>query len=445
MNISRRRILQTAAPMMIPRVALAAVQDALRSLPGAADRGPRFFVMGAAAQAGPTFAAWKARGINTVINATDDFAGGDGPGWRAAAHANNLHMIVGGRHMFDGGYPPSGGLGGTWPSGKSDSYALNQSDPLVIAALLYDEPDLTGPPLAAHDAEVAFARSQGFTKPIHVNFSNNPIGIAYTSLNPMQFINWATDQWPSSDNYPYQGGWPYIFGDFYAANGFTGPFTTMSGHAAYNLNTGPVNGVALTHPGQPTFQYISTGRLYNGAPGGLPWPRLTPLQYGLQAWSCIINGVSGLLHFATYNAGLPGFIADDTDRVLEGAIADLVAKVAILEGQVGGNVLMDTLNGGRRSYTLRQGAWSLGGTAGNPTWPDKQPTFADPVGNQMQAWFEGAEIAVGSETYRLVLNLHDSVSKTLNDRHWGMANVSFAAGQVKCFKASAPTVDIFGL
>jgi hypothetical protein len=442
MNISRRRILQAAAPMMIPRVASAAVQDALRGPPGAAERGPTFFVLGAYAQAPSTFSRWKARGINTMVSPTDDFAGGDGPGWRAAAHTNNLYMIVGGRHQSDGGFPPSR-IG--WPAGKSDSYALNQSDPLVIAALLYDEPDLTGPPLSAQNAEVAFARSQGFAKPIHVNFSNNPIGIAYSSLNPMQFINWASSQWPSSDNYAYQGGWPYIFGDFYSSDGFTGPFTTMSGHAASNLYRGPVHGTALTKPGQPTFQYLSTGRIYDGAPGGLPWPRLTPLQYGLQAWSCIINGVSGLLHFATYDAGLPGFIGDDTDRILEGAIADLVTKVAILEGQVGGNVLMDTVNGGRRSYTLRQGAWSLGGTAGNPTWPEKQPTFADPVGNQMQAWFEGAEIVVGSETYRLVMNLHDSVSKTLNDRHWGMANVRFAAGQVKCFKASAPTVDIFGL
>lgn len=49
----------------------------------------------------------------------------------------------------------------------------------------------------------------------------------------------------------------------------------------------------------------------------------------------------------------------------------------------------------------------------------------------------------GKVSRRALLNLHDSLTKSLTDSRWGMAGVSFAAGQVKCFKASAPTVDLF--
>src|SRR6185369_16249808 len=123
----------------------------------------------------------------------------------------------------------------------------------------------------------------------------------------------------------------YAFGDRYADDGFIGPFTTMSGHAARVLYAGPLHKAAITYPGRATFQFLATGRIYDGAPGGSPWPRMTALQYGIQAWSCIINGVSGLIHFAHYRAGSPDQISDDTDRVMDGAIAQLVAKVAILE------------------------------------------------------------------------------------------------------------------
>ncbi|HEX3367406.1 hypothetical protein [Phenylobacterium sp.] len=55
------------------------------------------------------------------------------------------------------------------------------------------------------------------------------------------------------------------------------------------------------------------------------------------------------------------------------------------------------------------------------------------------------QITVGAETYRLVLNLDDTNSHSLTDSAWGLSGVNFAPGEVKCFKASAPTVDIFGL
>jgi hypothetical protein len=102
---------------------------------------------------------------------------------------------------------------------------------------------------------------------------------------------------------------------------------------------------------------------------------------------------------------------------------------------------MDTTLGGRRRFTLRPCTNSEGG--GQWDWPANQPNFGKTSGLQLPPWFEGAEIPAGGETYRLVLNLHDSLPKSLTDEAWGLTNNGFRAGQVKCFKASAPSVDIF--
>lgn len=83
--------------------------------------GPTFFVLGAWAQPSSSFANWAARGINTQVSPTADFADGGASGaaavWFATAATYNMKMIVGGRYEADGGYPPTSGSGGSWPSG----------------------------------------------------------------------------------------------------------------------------------------------------------------------------------------------------------------------------------------------------------------------------------------------------------------------------------------
>lgn len=427
--MDRRQLLMTGAATLFADAARA---EDTKTRPTAGDAaatrlGPKFVVLGAWCQDPASMPTWAARGINTQFTEADDFAGGDGPAWRRACRANKQWMVLKATHGYD--------------RGASNSYLADENDPLVIAHLLYDEPDLTGPSPAVMNAEVAAARALGSAKPFFVNFRNQMTGIAYTSLNPGQFVNLQAADWVSSDNYAYQGQEVYIFGDRYAEDGFVGPFTTMSGHATRVLNAGPLHKAPITYPGRATFQFLATGRIYDGAPGGRPWPRMTALQYGIQAWSCIVNGASGLIHFAHYRAGAPDQISDDTSPELERGIANLVAKLAVLEGQAGGNVLMDTTLGGRRRFTLRPCTNSEGG--GQWDWPANQPNFGKTSGLQLPPWFEGAEIPVGGETYRLVLNLHDSLPKSLTDGAWGLANSSFRAGQVKCFKASAPSVDIF--
>jgi hypothetical protein len=119
-----------------------------------------------------------------------------------------------------------------------------------------------------------------------------------------------------------------------------------------------------------------------------------------------------------------------------------LAKIAILEKQPGGNVPMDAANGRRRPYTVRPSTKTIGG--GEFNWPrDQVLVWGATTDLELPPFFEGAEIAVGDETYRLVLNLHDSEAKTLTDALWEMKDVAFRAGEVKCFKASAPGVNLF--
>jgi hypothetical protein len=436
MKVSRRGLLSAAAPLLIPGATFQGItaaadqggQGALSTL-----RGPKFFIIAAYAQDPGSMSAWKARGINTMISPTDDFAGGNGPLWRKTCHDLGLKMIVGGRHEAEGGryYPPR----------ASNSYALNQSDPLVIGNHLADEPDQTPPLKAEHEAEIAFARSLGNTKPFHVAYTNNVTGMTYVGLGPQQWVNWAAPDWLGADNYAYQIGYTYKYAALYADEGYVGPFTTMSGHGVSVLVRGPLNKVPITHPNRAMIAYLATGRITDGAPGGQPWPRMTALQFLLQAWSCIINGAAGLAMFAHYNAGSPHQIGDDTNAELAGALATLAAQIAILESQPLGNVLMDTALGGRRAYIWRPCTDSVGG--GGFKWPTDQPNFGSTSGLQLPPWFEGFEVALGGETFCVALNLHDSQPKTLTDTRMNKSRDVFAPGQCKFWKRSAPSENLF--
>jgi hypothetical protein len=344
-------------------------------------------------------------------------------------------MIVKGTHAYD--------------KGATNTYAADARDPLVIAHMTYDEPDLyiglkQSP--AEIDAYVADARAKGAAKPFFVNFRNLVPGLEYYvasdgATRMRDFVNMANVDWQCSDNYGFQDGLAYYFADLQAQYGFHGVFTTMSGKATKTLYMGPFNKTAIAHPKRAAFQFLSTGRINDVSPG-VPRARQTATQYRLQFWSCVINGACGVVHFSHYFPTEGPSVPDDTDRTMERAIADAAAKLAILQDQGGVNVLMDTVNGGRRAFTLRSCTETSGG--GGFNYPKDQPNFVSPTGDQMPAWFEGCEIAAGAETYRLALNMHDTQDKRLTYAPWGLRDVAFAAGQVRCFKASAPTVDIFG-
>lgn len=404
----------------------------------ATELGPKFFIIGNWGQLPSSMATWKARGVNTAFTGTDDWAGNDGPGWRAACTTANLKMILRADHAYD--------------AGASNTFAADNSVPLIITHSTKDEPDLyvttAGNSPTELDAYVTTARGLGSTKPFIVNFrehvpawehqyafDNATLNSAYINLNN---INWM-----SSDTYAFTGiDPPYMMGGLWTAAGGTGPFTTVVGKAARTLRSGPFRTVAIAHPGRAVFQFLATGRINDVSPG-VPRARQNATQYGLQFWSAVINGVSGIFNFSHYFPTTGSVVLDDTDATMANAIADAAAKIAILENQGGVNVLMDTTLGGRRAFTLRTGPVENSGTAAGWNYPTDQPSFAAPIGNQLPAWFEGCEWTVGAKTYRLVINLHDTLSKNLTDTAWGMSAVAFTPGQVMFFDTAAPAVNLF--
>jgi hypothetical protein len=360
-----------------------------------------------------------------MVAHTDDFQGDAGPAWRAKCAQLGLYMIVRSDHLRSGG----------------TLLSQDKDDPLILAHMLYDEPEG-----AAHKtpgelaAEVAAIRTAGSTKPIFVNYLGNSMAFQYglapytdaSSARPytnLDYLNVPGIDWFSSDIYPPVFGAGYVYG-WATALDVRDSFTTTPGAATRNMHFGPFNHARPGSAGKAVFQFIATGRV--GEPGG---KTLTASQFRGLAWSCIINGCSGLLMFPQY-AVTSGFISDDTGRVIEAELAVLVSKLAILQNQGGVNVLMDTVNGGRRAFTPRRCADTQNGD------PARAPNFKPPVGNQFPPPFEGMEIAAAGDTYRVVVNLFDS-PQTLTDAAWELTSNSFAPHQVKCFKASAPGVDLF--
>ncbi|MBS0359864.1 MAG: hypothetical protein JSR98_00680 [Proteobacteria bacterium] len=391
---------------------------------------PTQFVIGAYAQPASSFANWQRRGITHQFSVAPDFQGDTATAWFAAATTYSQKLVVGGRYLADGGWP-AGGVGSGWPANKPNHYVEAQTNTLIVAEMPQDEYDLNGPSPSVVDAEIALMRQQGNTKPVFMSLRNNTAN-AILNSDPTPYYGDANVTWFGSDNYPMQGQEPFMFGDYYYDSQgvlHPGPFCTMSGHAAQ----------MMAAAGKVPFQFISTGRVTDS--GGVPYARADAAMWRIQAWDSIIGGAAGLICFATYS-GSAGFIQDDTSTLEEGYLADLTAKLAILQNQPGGNVLMDTVNGGRRPYTVIDGP-TTNGSGVNPTWPTTQPSFNAQVGNQLPAWFRAATIVVGSETFRIVLNLHPTLSKTLTYAPFSITGMVFAPGQVSCFKASQPTVDIF--
>ena len=394
-------------------------------------RGPTAFLLGVWATPADQMETWARRGMNVMVTDTDDWVGGhDGAGleWRDACTDNGLKMILRSEHR----YAPGSDL------------RRDIRDPNVLAHMTRDEPDLIGITPAALNAECAALRAAGSDKPIFVNYlgTTSSIGYPFASdgVTPTDdYVNLSGVDWLSSDTYPFTGlNDSYIFGPA-AGTANRDAFSTLSGTSARNLSQGPFHQKALLHPGRAVFQYMATGRVNDISPGK-PRPRLTPAQFSIQFWSSVVNGVSGILFFSRYGNDERAAVFDDTDAVIEGAIADAVAKLAILQNQGGVNVLMDAVNGGRRAFTPRRCVDTHNAPSFN--YPADMPNFKTPTGAQMPGWFEGCEIDAAGDTYRLVVNLSER-PQALSYTTWGMTGVSFAAGQVKCFKASEPGVDIF--
>lgn len=396
--------------------------------------GPKFFVMAPWLPEPSDMVTWKNRGMNVALaNKDDDFwAAGT---WRAAALAAGLKLMVSPLH-----------------NGGPSTVLADNADANVVAYAIHDEPNLVES-ATSFQAEVDAIVNSGAAKPIFYNLTSHWPSFEYTTPdNGLPYLNISNAPWRCQDLYAPQGDPPFWIGDYtfgptsYSAND---NFDTMLGKATrLLLGRHQYAGSNITTPGLAAFQFLATGRVGQYDSGGgvyVDRTRQTAIWYRLQFWSSVISGVSGMMHFSHYFPASGPTIVDDTDTAVAAAIADAVAKIAILENQGGVNVLMDTVSGGRRAFTERLCCKTTGGFGAHDpnNFDGLSDMFVAPVGNEMPAWFQGCEIAAAGDTYRLVVNLSPTTTKSLTDAAWGLTSNSFAPGQVKCFKASAPTVDIF--
>lgn len=384
----------------------------------ATTNGPKLFVKGVWIQEPPTFAGWKARGINTLVTPHAAFGGGGYSEADYNAEAERQGMLQ---------------IRGPGTTGAAD--ALNEK---ILAWSLEDEPDGQGDKTPAQlQATIAEWRALSRNKPISLNYTSGNLAYqnadAPTTRAPyFEYFGLQDVAWHGGDIYPDQqanGGTANFLFSTYNMGSLQPYTTTVVGAATKNVFKGPYRGASHTAVGKAHFQFLSTGRVEgNNRPS-------RPERFRALAWSAIINGVSGLHMFPQYVSH--PYVQNDSDPAVLAEMERVFAKIAILEG-LSGNVLMDTVNGGRRPFTIRHCAPAQG----DPNASEASIQFSPPTGNQLPGPFEGCEIVVGSETYRLVLNLLNS-PQSLTDAAWALTKESFGPYEVKCFRASAATSNLF--
>ncbi len=396
--------------------------------------GPKFFIIGVwLPEPGDIGPKWALRGINTVVCEKEDKFWPSGT-WRAAALAAGMKMIVSPYREFE----------------ATENISTYNANPNILFCPLPDEANQNvagGAP--ALQALVNAYKADGIAKPLTENYTSHGLGYEINTPDSWTpyFAITGLDGY-GCDIFAGGGGdYPYWIGDYtfspgaYSANDNFGYVSGKAVRTALGLHQ--YYGPDLAVPAQFTIMFIATGRVATS--GGVDFPRQTPAFYKGQFWSNIINGVSGNIAFPQYFDALGNETTDDTASDIVTAMLDCAAKVAILEGQPVGNVLMDTTNGGRNPWTPRLCCKTSGGFGVHDKYnfASLNDMFVAQAGIEMPPWIEGCEITKGGVEYRLAVNTSDTQTISVTDTRWGLTAVSFAPGQVRCFKASAPTVDIF--
>ena len=328
--------------------------------------GPTFFVLGVWTQSVDQMAAWKARGVNTLVEVPQ---GHDVGQWIQAADAAGLYQI---RH-------PSADL------------AADLNDPHLLAWSTLDEPSNTTDGIldyghvAEDPAQVAAeaapwraaAQAAGKYVPIWTNHVGPHIWPDWAQHNALMYdyMQGGESDWLSADSYPIQGGQNFVI-------------QTNDGY------TSTVQGVTIDRQlawsgGKPVMAFIGTSAFAAGGP--VP----TAAQFNAMAWSSVIHGATGVIYFPVQFS--PAWSFDATPPDVVAAITAFDLKIASIQG-----ILMDEVNGGRDPFTVFHSA--------NPG--------AAPLAGQLPYPFEATEIQTGQGPYHIVLNL-SAQDQVLNLPQWG--------------------------
>jgi len=335
-------------------------------------RGPTVFVIGVWVQPIDGMDAWKARGINTLV----EIPQGHDPGpWIRAADSKGLYQI------------------------RRPAADLNADlkDPHLLAWSTADEPSnkkglFFGYGQVAQDpADIikqaapwrAAAKAAGKFTPIWTNHVGPHIYPDWAQHNPLMrdYMQGPASDWLASDGYPIQGHEPFV----------------IRSNDGYTSTT---QGVALDRQrawsgGKPVMTFIGTSAFTTGS--AVP----TVGEFNAMAWSSVIHGACGIVYFPVQFQ--PGWSFDATPPALARALTQFDRQLATLEP-----ILMDRTLGGRTPYRLFRSA-----NAG-----------AQPAAGQLPYPFEAAEIATAKGPYRIVLNLSPQ-PQVLDRPEWGLSRAAF--------------------
>jgi len=342
----------------------------------AAAVGPLIFVLGVWVQPAETMDVWKARGVNTLVEAPE---GHDVSQWAKAADRKGLFQIR----------KPTANL------------RLDIDDPHLLAWSTKDEPSnnsvmldygfVTQDPAKVQQQAApwrAAAKAQGRFVPIWTNHVGPHIYPDWARNNALMrdYMEGPKSDWLSADAYPIQDHKPFV----------------IQSNDGYTSTT---QGVILDRQiawsgGKPVMTFIATSAFSGGSP--LP----TTAQFNAMAWSSVIHGAVGIIYFPVR---LAPWTFDATPTYLAKAITAFDREISSL-----GKVLINPVSGGRRPYTVFRAA----------------NQGAAPKALQLPYPFEACEIATKQGPFRIVLNLSDK-DQVLDKPEWGLNHAIFHAFDVR--------------
>ena len=266
---------------------------AAQATPGAADgcvvssgaAAPPPFLIGVWQQPNDSFAKWRSRGVNTIVDdlwlqSTDPFSK-----WEQDLACQDLYAIR----------PPEQPLN------------LENADPRLLALAQQDEPERTNTPAADVQSLYRQWRAGAPSKPVFVNFSAGDIYEQQASIASLhaQYSGWiAGADWISEDIYPVSG---YNRPDWIDLSMTANPPAGFVEDLLQQWSSG-----------KPQYAFIEASNQSGGASYRAP----TPDEFRGEVWDAIIHGAHGIFYFPQ---------APDVD---DGMPPELVAEMTNLDAQL---------------------------------------------------------------------------------------------------------------
>lgn len=269
-----------------------------------------FFPIGVFAQPQESFAKWKGRGINTIL---ENPSGSDRVSWDSAARSAGLRVIR--RPLYENN--PAADIGNT----------------NLLAWSHYDEPDAAGRIFTwtpMFETTYASWRSIDPTRTIFINFAGPDLSYfcSHTDTYSTNYASYyprliATADWIANDLYPCAG---WLNTDHAPRRGDV----TLIGEPIRILKTD-----ARLRTTKPQFCFIETSEIEYGNVAGARCP--TASEVRAEIWYAIICGVRGLFYFPAV-VGVNGFQFDGTPAAIVTEMTNQNATVTQLAPVLQGTV-----------------------------------------------------------------------------------------------------------